>query len=139
MKRTLFLLAAVFCFSISGLVLAGEIKIYSSEGVRTITVPGKEKDLDGNWVRRISIGDKISTIKPVPKETSPEVSPKIEKEVDNRGDSQKREGLDPSVRVGAIDTQTGKFYPAVRGEAINPDTSAFYPARWGWSFQPRYR
>ena len=51
MKRTLFLLAAVFCFSVSGLVLAGEIKIYSSEGVQTITVPDEEKDIGGNWIR----------------------------------------------------------------------------------------
>jgi hypothetical protein len=127
MKRNLIFLLTVFCFSISGLVLAGEIKIYSSEGVRTIIVPDEEKGFDVNWVRRISIGDTISTIKPVPKETSPEVSPKIEIKVDNRGASQKREGLYPSGRGWAIETQTGKFYPAVRGGNINLDTGEFYP------------
>jgi hypothetical protein len=127
MKRNLIFLVTVFCFSMSGLVLAGEIKIYSSEGVRTIIVPGEEKDIDGNWVRRISIGDTTSTIKPVPKETSPEVSPKIEKNVDTRGASQKKEGLDPSRRGWAIETQNGKFHPAVRGGNINLDTGEFYP------------
>jgi hypothetical protein len=41
-----------FYFFMSVPVLAGEIKIYSSEGVQTITVPGEETDLKGNWVRQ---------------------------------------------------------------------------------------
>ncbi len=50
-RNWLFLVMA-FYFFMSVPVLAGEIKIYSSEGVRTITVPGEETDLKGNWVRQ---------------------------------------------------------------------------------------
>ena len=45
-------LVMAFYFFMSVSVLAGEIKIYSSEGDRTITVPGEETDLKGNWVRQ---------------------------------------------------------------------------------------
>ncbi len=50
-RNWLFLVMA-FYFFMSVPVLAGEIKVYSSEGVLTITVPGEETDLKENWVRQ---------------------------------------------------------------------------------------
>ncbi len=51
-------------------VLAGEIKIYSSEGIQTITVPGEETDLKENWVRQPdsvrSQTEKIPAVKGAP-------------------------------------------------------------------------
>ncbi len=68
-RNWLFLVMA-FYFFMSVPVLAGEIKIYSSEGVRTITVPGEETDLEGNWVRQPdsvrSQTEKIPAVKGAP-------------------------------------------------------------------------
>jgi hypothetical protein len=49
--KGLFLVMA-FCFFMSVPAMAGEMKIYSSEGVQTIPVPGEETDLKGNWIRQ---------------------------------------------------------------------------------------
>jgi hypothetical protein len=46
-----FLVMAFYLF-ISVPVMAGEMKIYSSEGVQTIPVPGEETDPKGNWIRQ---------------------------------------------------------------------------------------
>jgi hypothetical protein len=58
------------CFSLSLSVMAGEMKIYSSEGVQSITVPSEETDLKEKWVRQSdSVPSKIE--KPQTRKGSP--------------------------------------------------------------------
>ena len=43
----------------------------------------------------------------------------------------------PKIPIGAIDVQTGQFYPGVGGGIINPQTGQFYPDVGGGYINPQ--
>lgn len=143
MKRTLFLLAAVFCFSISGLVLAGEIKIYSSEGVRTITVPGKEKISTETGYGGYRSGIRSQQLSPFPKRLPRRFPQRLKKKLITAATARKEKG---SIRLFGLGLSIHKPGNSIRpsgerlstlirarsirlvgGGVFNPDTGEFYP------------